>query len=300
MPFVPLCGATVEGLVTDEDTGLPVRGARISVAWPIKELEITTDAQGYFSYPGVLLGYNNTPIQRTMSVSSPGYFAAAAPVQLESCGETKRVEVALRLTPPRIFGGLEGHVRDAGDRGAAPGSTGLCPGLRAASRDDLHDRRRLGLLLAASRPVPALADRGSPRHAVADTLLCRSRRRVLLGTGRRRPRRRRDECARLQPAAPAVRASDRHGYGFRDGRADRRRARRRQSGRGGDRRTGPLLDRRHRPAVSERSLERDASVRGRRLLAAGAQRQPFKPTRPPTSTSRSCPSARTQRSAARW
>ena len=110
------------GVVTDEVTGLPVQGADVDVLWPIEELQIVTDALGRFEYPGVLLGYNNTPVDRTIFVEAPGYFGGSKPAHLETCGSSAHVGVALRLLPPPIFARLEGRVLDRETGAALPGA----------------------------------------------------------------------------------------------------------------------------------------------------------------------------------
>ncbi len=113
VPLVKKCTGTLTGIVTDEVTGLAIANAPVTVAWPIEELDVKTDAAGRFTYPGVLLGHNNTPLMRGGGVSSPGYTSEGFEFLMSTCRQTQRVEIELALAPPPIFGTLEGHVYDA-------------------------------------------------------------------------------------------------------------------------------------------------------------------------------------------
>ncbi len=141
VPLVKKCTGTLSGLVRDAVTNAPIANARVTVAWPIATLDVRTDATGHFTYPGVLLGHNNTPIERSVAVSSPGYFDGIKNFPMTACGDTPSVEIALALAPPPIFGTLEGHVYDAVTRLPIAGAsvhTPLCatpPGTTCTSTD---------------------------------------------------------------------------------------------------------------------------------------------------------------------
>ena len=113
VPLVKKCTGELSGVVRDAVTGQPIVNALVSVQWPIVALEVRTDADGEFTYPGILLGHNNTPIERSVGISAPGYIDGFANFQMNVCGDTPAVEIEMVLAPPPIFGTLQGHVYDA-------------------------------------------------------------------------------------------------------------------------------------------------------------------------------------------
>ena len=113
MPLVKKCTGTVSGVVTDAVSGLPIANASISVGWPIKTLDVKTNAQGEFTYPGVLLGYNNTPPRGASPRHRPATSSETAKFPMNACGDAREVEIAMALAPPPTYGTLEGHVYDA-------------------------------------------------------------------------------------------------------------------------------------------------------------------------------------------
>ena len=113
VPLVKKCTVTLTGVATDAVTQAPIVNGRVTVAYAITQLDVRTDSAGRFTYPGVLLGHNNTPIERSVAISSPGYFDGFKTFQVDTCNDTPAVEIAMSLQPPPIFGTLEGHVYDA-------------------------------------------------------------------------------------------------------------------------------------------------------------------------------------------
>ncbi|HWL32596.1 MAG TPA: Calx-beta domain-containing protein [Gaiellaceae bacterium] len=129
IPLVKKCTGSVSGEVIDQVTRQPVVGARIEVLWPIEELSVTTGGTGEFTYPGVLLGYNNTTTTRSVSAFAAGYESRSVSFPMERCGATPEVQVELELLPSPIFGGVEGHVYDSVTGAPLAGADVFIPGV---------------------------------------------------------------------------------------------------------------------------------------------------------------------------
>ena len=101
------------------DAGKPVpEGTIISADRPLTYPETpvikTYDSEGHFTHTKILLGYNNTPIDRSVSAAAPpGYFSSSGSAKLRRCGDV-REGVNIRLPPRlRFFGPVKGHVYDS-------------------------------------------------------------------------------------------------------------------------------------------------------------------------------------------
>jgi hypothetical protein len=112
-PFglVRQCTGSISGSVTYADTGEPAAEVTVTAGhlWEFKSTQ--TNALGEFSFPALLLGYNNQPVDFGVSAAgSDLYIGDSATVHLDACGEHGNTEIALKPTGP--FGNLEGHVYD--------------------------------------------------------------------------------------------------------------------------------------------------------------------------------------------
>ena len=136
--LVKKCTASISGQVIYGDTGLPAANIDLSgLADPWDADRTTTDAQGRFSIPEILIGYNNRPIPlRAETFTVPGYLGAAASSAPEAIGCGGHWDAGtLRLQPVASnFGAVEGHVYDR-ETGAPLADTQIALGFSGATTD---------------------------------------------------------------------------------------------------------------------------------------------------------------------
>ena len=98
--LVPICYGTVEGYVTDEETGAPLPEALIRL---IPRVE--TDANGFYRIEQVQLGENNAPIEEyRVRASKTGYWEAEKH-GTAMCDQVTRVDLELlRVRPAAVVG----------------------------------------------------------------------------------------------------------------------------------------------------------------------------------------------------
>jgi len=135
--LVKQCTASISGQVIYADTGLPAANTRVSgLASPDAD-STTTDAQGRFSIPEILIGYNNQPIPLRAEAFAPaGYLyasASSAPEVIGCGGHWDAGTLALQPVTPN-FGAVEGHAYDR-DTGAPLADARIALGLYGTTTD---------------------------------------------------------------------------------------------------------------------------------------------------------------------
>jgi hypothetical protein len=131
--LVKKCTGSIAGRVTFED-GRPASGIDVA-AWVPGDWdseEGTTDGEGKFSFPTLLLGYDNAPITYFVSnnhiggsPSPPGYDYTLVSTRFVACGDRNEVSLVLQPAPASYFGTIEGHVYDE-ETGAPVADADVC------------------------------------------------------------------------------------------------------------------------------------------------------------------------------
>jgi Carboxypeptidase regulatory-like domain len=123
--LVKQCTASISGHVIYGDTGLPAGNANVSAGnaaatdivpfTQVGDSPITTDAQGTFSIPEILIGVNNQPVKLGVHADAPAGYLEAGESSPDAIGCGGRWDVTLVLQPfsqTSNFGTVEGHVYD--------------------------------------------------------------------------------------------------------------------------------------------------------------------------------------------
>ena len=136
--MVAQCTGSISGTVVYDDTGLPATGVPVNAFHSIYDntgtiitnanYYATSDNVGGFSFPSVLLGYNNSKVvygvsSGILSVTPPLYDAQGA--TLNSCGDTGTVSLRLKSlpSPKPNYGIVTGLVYDQETGEPLPGAT---------------------------------------------------------------------------------------------------------------------------------------------------------------------------------
>ena len=106
----------ISGTVTYGDTELPASGVTVAAPHPYKSQSATTQADGTYVIDRVLLGYNETPTDYTVSASLPQghprewyYESKSGHAHIDACGDRREVNLVLPAIP---MGSIEGFVID--------------------------------------------------------------------------------------------------------------------------------------------------------------------------------------------
>jgi hypothetical protein len=108
--LVKKCTGSIAGRVVDEG-GAPLAGASVKAFDFFDHGETTSDAEGRFSFPALLLGRNNAPTTYHVGVTTPGYDGPVVSTPFATCGDQREVTVVLQPTTT-FSGAIEGHVYD--------------------------------------------------------------------------------------------------------------------------------------------------------------------------------------------
>jgi alpha-tubulin suppressor-like RCC1 family protein len=126
--LVAQCTGSISGTVVYDDTGLPAAGFQVGTGQTIKDFDgnfienayyyAASDNTGRFSFPSVLLGYNNGNIIYSVSTSTPPEiipaYAVTTNATLNSCGGTSTVSLRLKpiISPQANYGVVKGLIYD--------------------------------------------------------------------------------------------------------------------------------------------------------------------------------------------
>ena len=119
VPLLAMCYATISGVATYQDTGLPASGLQAAFTWAYggNPTTTTTDGQGHFSFQNLVpLGVNNSATDYYVSIAPPpGYNGVQTGAHVSSCGQTISVSLALPPIPANVpnYADLDGYVRDS-------------------------------------------------------------------------------------------------------------------------------------------------------------------------------------------
>ena len=120
--LLPTCGGAITGLVSDVETGLPIRGAFVGLPGSgIPPIETYTDTNGIYVLTGLPLGTDNAPIDYSLDASAPGYYNSynSNSRAYAVCGATNTANLQLLR---QLYGSVSGTVTIQGG-GPAAGAT---------------------------------------------------------------------------------------------------------------------------------------------------------------------------------
>ena len=116
--LLPICAGTIEGQVTDIQTGLPVPGARVDCFYKTGGA-VFTDTNGMFVLTNLTLSNDNQPAFYTLTARATNYWYSDSTYAYAVCDATNRVNLRILR---ELTGSISGQVVDQ-DGGALAGVT---------------------------------------------------------------------------------------------------------------------------------------------------------------------------------
>jgi hypothetical protein len=119
--LVPICYASVEGTVTDRETGAPIEGVGVTFS------NIATDANGHYTAEHFGLGENNSPIEISGYASKFGYWQSTLQQGTLVCDQVTHINFTLlKWEPAHLHGIVVEGTTDPNDPNVViPGDTPL-------------------------------------------------------------------------------------------------------------------------------------------------------------------------------